>query len=242
MSAVLAVAKVSLLRAVRRPSTWWLSALAFVPALLGGWMGALGHGAMSVGAPLLIDVAAPLLAVPWVAGALGEVFERRVAVYWFTRPVPRWAPLLGEWLGATAALSLVLVLGGAMLAVADALTGSATIGSLFRLPAAMITEAAALAGLCIGVAALAPKHPVSVSIAVLAVTEAALPGLWAPMQSISLSRQVGTLAGVDPGASIGSLAGTAPSPSTLTAALVIALFCAVPMGLGARAVIDRDLG
>ena len=55
MSAVLAVAKVSLLRAVRRPSTWWLSALAFVPALLGGWMGALGHGAMSVGAPLLIE-------------------------------------------------------------------------------------------------------------------------------------------------------------------------------------------
>ena len=242
MSAVIAIARVSLLRAVRRPSTWWLSAIAFVPALLAGWVGALGHDAMSVGAPLLVDVAAPLLTVPWVAGSLGDLFERRVVVYWFTRPIERWSALVGEWLAATLAVGWVLILGGAMLAVAQALTGNASISSLFRLPAAMLVEAAALSGLSVGVAALAPRHPVSATIAVLAVTEAALPGLWAPMQSLSLSHHVATLAGIDANASMGSLAGTAPTPSMLAAAVVLTLYSVLPLAIGARAIADRDLG
>lgn len=187
MSAALSIARVSILRAVRRPSSWWLSALAFLPAALGRL--ARGHGLRrALGpAPLLVYVAAPLLVVPWAAGVLGEAFERRTVIYWFVRPMARPTALLGEWLGSAAAVGTVLLLGGAMLAVANALTGNAAISSLARLPIAMLAEAVALAGFSVGVATLAPKHPVSVAIGALAVTEVALPSLWGPLQVVSLA-------------------------------------------------------
>jgi len=241
VSAALSIARASVLRAVRRPSSWWLSALAFLPALLGGWLGATGHDALSLGGPLLIGVAAPLLVVPWVAGVLGEAFERRTVVYWFVRPMARPVALLGEWLGSFVVVGGVLALGGAMLAVANAVTGNAAASSLVRLPAAMLAEAAALAGFSVGVGTLAPKQPVTVAVGLLAVTEVALPALYGPLQSVSLTRQVSTLAGIDAGASLGSLAGTAPSPSISIALLVVALFALVPLGLGMRTVVDRDL-
>lgn len=241
MSAALSIARTSVLRAVRRPSSWWLSALAFLPALLGGWLGATGHGALPLGAPLLIGIAAPLLVVPWVAGVLGEAFERRTVVYWFVRPVPRPVALLGEWLGAAAVLGVVLALGGAMLAVANAVTGNASPSSLLRLPLAMVAEAVALAGFSVGVGTLSPKQPVSLAVGLLVVTEGALPLLWGPLQSVSLTRQVAALAGVDAWASVGSLTGQAPEASVPVALLVVALFAVVPVGLGMRAAVDRDL-
>lgn len=241
MSAVASIARASVLRAVRRPSTWWLSALAFLPAALGGWLGATGHDALNPAAPLLVGVIAPLLVVPWVAGVLGEAFERRTVVYWFVRPIPRPVALLGEWLGAFLVVGVVLALGAAMLAVAHALTGNASMGSLLRLPLALAAEALALAGFSVGVGAIAPKQPVTVAVGVLAVTEVALPALWGPLQWVSLSRQVSTLAGVEASSSIGSLAGTAPTPSVAAALVVVSLFALLPLGLGVRSAMERDL-
>ncbi len=241
MSAALSIARVSILRAVRRPSSWWLSALAFLPALLGAWLGYKGYGALAVPAPLLAYVAAPLLVVPWVAGVLGEAFERRTVVYWFVRPMARPTALLGEWLGAAASVGVVLLLGSAMLAVANALTGNASIGSLARLPLAMLAHAVALAGFSVGVATLSPKHPVSLAVGVLAVTEVALPSLWAPLQAVSLSHQALVLAGLDAAPLLPSLVGDAPTPSVGVALAVLAIFAAVPLGLAVRTVIDRDL-
>lgn len=241
MSAALSIARASILRAARRPSSWWLSALAFAPAALGGWLGATGYDALSVPAPLLVSVAAPLLVVPWVAGVLGEAFERRTVIYWFVRPMARPTALLGEWLGAAVSVGTVLLLGGAMLAVANALTGNASLSSLARLPAALFAEAVALAGFSVGVATLAPRHPVSVAVGALAVTEVALPSLWGPLQTVSLSRQVLVLAGLDASPLRASLTGDAPPPSVAVALLVLALFAAIPLGLGVRTVLDRDL-
>lgn len=241
MSAALSIARASVLRAARRPSSWWLSALAFLPALLGAWLGAAGYDALSVPAPLLVYVAAPLLVVPWVAGVLGEAFERRTVIYWFVRPMARPAALLGEWLGASVAVGTVLLLGGAMLAVANALTGNAAISSLARLPLALLAEAVALAGFSVGVATLAPRHPVSVAVGVLAVTEVALPSLWGPLQGISLSRHVLVLAGVDASPLLHSLVGEAPAPSVGVALAALSAFAAIPLGLAVKTVVDRDL-
>jgi ABC-type transport system involved in multi-copper enzyme maturation permease subunit len=164
VSAALSIARVSILRATRRPSSWWLSALAFAPAVLGAALGAAGYGALAVPAPLLVSVAAPLLVIPWVAGVLGEAFERRTVIYWFVRPMARPTALLGEWIGAAVSVGAVLLLGAAMLAVANALTGNAAISSLVRLPLAVFAEAVSLAGFSVGVGALSPKHPVSVAV------------------------------------------------------------------------------
>jgi hypothetical protein len=128
-----------------------------------------------------------------------------------------------------------------MLAVANALTGNASIGSLARLPLAMLAHAVALAGFSVGVATLSPKHPVSLAVGVLAVTEVALPSLWAPLQAVSLSHQALVLAGLDAAPLLPSLVGDAPTPSVGVALAVLAIFAAVPLGLAVRTVIDRDL-
>lgn len=239
MSAMTVVARTSLLRAARRPSTWGLGAMAFLPALLGAGLGAAGHGALSVAGPIAIWVVAPLLAVALVAGTVGESFERRTMVYWFTRPVSRAAVILGELLANAALCAVILGLGGMALGVAHALTGDATIAGLLRLPAALALEGVALAGFSLGVGVLAPKHPVFVAIGVLVALEGALPRLWGPLQYVSMTSHVAWLSGL--GLDAAATGSTTVPPWPLSLAAVLA-FTAVPTLLAVRVATDRDLG
>jgi len=241
VSAVAVVARTSLLRAARRPSTWGTGAMAFLPALLGAAMGASGYGALGVAGPIAVWVVAPLLAVSLVAGAVGESFERRTMVYWFTRPVSRASVILGELLANAALCAIILALGGMALAVVHAVTGDATVGALLRLPAALALEGVALAALSLGVGVLAPKHPVFVAIGVLVVLEGAFPRLWAPLQYLSMTAHVGWLAGLD-SVAITAAAGTASAPPWPASLLAIAAFCVVPTLLAVRVATERDLG
>lgn len=239
MSAMTVVARTSLLRASRRPSTWGLGAMAFLPALLGASMGAAGEGALPVAGPVAIWVVSPLLAVALVAGTVGEGFERRTMVYWFTRPVSRAAVILGEFLANAALCAVILGLGGMALAVVHALTGDATVSGLLRLPAALALEGIALAGFSLGVGVLAPKHPVFVAIGVLVVLEGALPRLWAPLQYLSMTTHVAWLGGLGFEA---AATGQATPPAALLSLLAVALFTTVPTLLAVRVAMDRDLG
>jgi hypothetical protein len=241
VSAIAVVARTSLLRASRRPSTWALGAVAFAPAVLGAAMGAAGYGALSVAAPLAAWIAAPLLAVALVAGTLGESFERRTMVYWFTRPVPRSSVIFGEFLANATLCAVILGLAGMCLAMVHAATGDATVGALLRLPAALALEGVGLAGLALGVGVLAPKHPVFVAAAILMVLEGALPNLVAVTKYTSLFAHVGWLAGAE-GMVTEAATGTAAAPPWPASLLVVALYAALPTLLAARVATERDLG
>lgn len=240
MSAASVVARTSLLRASRRPSTWGLAGAAFLPALLGGALGAAGYGALGVAAPLAAWVFAPLLAVSLVAGVVGESFERRTVVYWFTRPVSRSAVVLGEFVANAALCAVILGLAGMLLAVAYALTGDATVAGLLRIPLAFSLEGVGLAGLALGVGVAAPKHPVVVAAAILLVVEGALPNLVAGFKYASLFAHVGWLAGVE-GMVTDAATGTATAPPWPVSLGVVALYAAAPTLLAARVAETRDL-
>lgn len=240
MSAISVVARTSLLRASRRPSTWGLAAVAFVPALIGGALGAAGYGALGAAAPLASWVAAPLLAISLVAGVVGESFERRTMVYWFTRPVPRWSVIVGEFAANALLCALILGLAGMLLAVAYALTGDATVGALLRIPLAFALEGVGLAGLALGVGVLAPKHPVVVAAAILLVVEGALPNLVAGFKYVSLFAHVGWLAGVE-GLVTEAAAGHVGAPPWPVSLAVVLLYAAAPTLLAAQVAEKRDL-
>lgn len=241
MSAVTTIAKVAVLRAIRRSSTWTWSALAFAPAALGALLGSQGHGALSVAGPLLFALVGPMLVVSAVAGPLGESFEQRTIGYYFMRPVSRPAVILGEFVGFALVAAGVMAAGGAMLAVANAITsGGGDLASLATIPLGAALEAVVLVSLSVGVATLAPKHPVSATLGSLVVVEL-LGWLWGPLQSISVVRSAAALARVPSDLWTQCLTGTAPTMPSSVASAVLAVVAVLPLALASRVVIDRDL-
>ncbi len=234
------VARTSLLRATRRHSTYVVSALALAPALLGALLGAQGHGATATAGPIAIRLIAPLLVVSLVAGPVGEAFESRTMVYYFTRPVPRAAVLAGEWLAYAVLAAGVLAVGGGFLAIANALTGSADVGSLVRIPLGLAAEGVALVGFSLGIAALFPKHPLVAAIGLLTLTEGALAALPGAFQYASISYHAGQLTGMASDAADAGT-GTASPVSLLVSAAVLLVYGLVPLVVSMVVVTDRDL-
>jgi ABC-type transport system involved in multi-copper enzyme maturation permease subunit len=235
------VARTTLLRASRRPSTYAIAALSFLPPLVGALAGATGHSAIETGGPVAIGLVAPLMVPALVAGSVGEGFENRTVVYWFTRPFPRAQVLLGEALGYGALTMGAMMLSGMLLAAANALTGTADVASLARIPLGLALLAVALTGFSVAVGALVPKHPVLTALSVLLLTEGALPRVWAKFSYTSMGYHSGVLTGlpsVEAGAT-GDASLRAPSPFVSLAVLVA--FGLLPIIVAALQVEDRDL-
>lgn len=237
----LVVARTTLLRASRRPSTYAIAALAFLPAAVGALAGATGSSALSVGGPVALQLVAPLMVAAMVAGPVGESFENRTVVYWFTRPFPRSMVLLGDALGYAVVAALALVLSGALLAVANALTASADLASLARIPLGMALEGAALVGFAVAVGAMVPRHPVVTTFTALVLTEGVLPRVWDPLAYVSVAYHTGILTGLPfaESGTTGAAALTAP-PALASLAVVIA-YAVAPLLVAMRVVEERDL-
>lgn len=236
----LTVARTTLLRASRRPSTYVISALAFAPALFGALFGARGQGALDSGGPLALRLVAPIMVAALVASPVGEAFENRTVVYWFTRPFRRPGVLLGEALGHTAVAGAALFLSGAMLAVANALTSTADLASLARIPFGLALEAVTLVAFSVAMGALVPKHPVVTTLSVFTIVEGALPSLWAKFSYLSIAYHASVVAGLPFALTSGDEGVSAP-PMWLSVA-ALAAWAIVPMLAASLVVNDRDTG
>lgn len=241
MSAVTTVARVAVLRAIRRSSTWTWSALAFAPALVGALLGARGHDALADAGPLLLALVGPMLVISAVASPLGDSFAQRTIGYYFMRPVSRPSVLLGEFAGLALVAAGVMAAGGALLAVANAVTsGGGSLSTLASVPLGAALEGVVLVALSVGAATLAPRHPVSVTLGALAGLEL-LGWLWGPLQRVSVVRSAAHVAGVSSEIFSRCLTGAAPEMSTPWAAAVLAVTACVPLALASMVVVDRDL-
>lgn len=236
----LTVARTTVLRAARRPSTWVIAGLSFVPAAFGALFGARGQGALAAGGPLALRLVAPLMVAAMVAGPVGESFENRTVVYWFTRPFRRAYVLLGEALGHTLLAGLALVLSGALLAVANALTGVADLASLGRIPLGLALEAMTLVSFSVAVGALVPKHPVVTALSVLTLTEGALPSAWEKLSYASISYHASVVSGL-PYALTGGDSNVEAPPAWASVA-VLAAWAVLPMLAASVVVEERDTG
>ncbi len=237
-----AVARRAALRAARRPSTWGLAALALVPAIIAAIAGAAGGVASSAGGPLAIMVIAPLFVVALVAATAGDGYAQRTVVYWFVRPMARTSVVLGDFAGHAAISAAVMLASGVLLAVATLVaSGGGEVATLARVPLGLALEAVVLAAVAEGVGTLVPKHPVGAALALLAVTEVALPGLWGPLAWVSMTRHIGSITGLPPTSLPGALTGEVPQLSMGVGALVLLVYAAVPLLAAMRAATERDL-
>ncbi len=236
----LTVARTTVLRAARRPSTWVIAALSFAPAAFGALFGSRGHGALEAGGPLALRLVAPIMVAAMVAGPVGESFESRTVVYWFTRPFRRAYVLLGEALGHTLIAALALALSGALLAVANALTGVADLASLARIPLGLALEAATLVSFSVAVGALVPKHPVVTALSVLTLTEGALPSAWAKLSYASISYHASVLSGLPYAFTGGD--NNVEAPSAWVSVAVLAGWAVLPMIAASAVIEERDTG
>ncbi len=236
----LTVARTTLLRASRRPSTYVISALAFAPAAFGALFGARGQGALDAGGPLALRLVAPIMVAALVASPVGESFENRTVVYWFTRPFRRPSVLVGELLGHSALAAAALFLSGALLAVANALTSTADLASLARIPFGLAFEAVTLVAFSVAAGALVPKHPVVTALSVFTLVEGALPSLWAKLSYLSISYHASVIARL-PFAFTSADAGVDAPPMWLSVA-ALAAWAFIPMFAASLVVNDRDTG
>ncbi len=237
----LTVARTTLLRASRRPSTYAIAGLSFLPAAAGALAGATDHGALAVGGPVAVGLVAPLMVTAMVAGPVGESFENRTVVYWFTRPFPRAMELVGEALGYAAVAALALLLSGSLLAVANALTGTADLASLARIPFGMAFEALGLVGFSVAMGALVPKHPVVTALSVLVVTEGILPRVWEKFSYLSIAYHTGVISGLPFAEEGAATAGNLAAPPVFASIAAVLVYTLVPLAVAALVVTDRDV-
>lgn len=234
----LTVARTTLLRASRRPSTWAIAALSFLPALVGALSAWAGHGVLTVGAPVALRLVGPLMVPALVAAPVGEQFDNRTVVYWFTRPFARAWVLVGDALGYAVVAALALGLCGMLLGGIHALHGVSDLASLVRVPVGLALFGASLVGFCIAAGALAPRHPVVAAIVALVMTEGVAPGVWSKLTYVSVGYHASVIAGMPFGDEGGATLATPPVWVSLAAMLAYAV---LPLVLAVAVVDDRDV-
>lgn len=232
----LTVARTTLLRASRRPSTWAIGALAFLPALAGALSGWAGHGVLPTGGPLALRFVGPLMIPALVAAPVGEQFENRSVVYWFTRPFPRARVLVGDALGYGILAAVALGLAGMLLAGASALMGVGDLEGLVRPPLAMALQGVALVSLSVAAGALVPKHPVVAVLSALVFTEGAA-FVKPELAYASLGFHAGALGHMPYAIGEGGLA----APSPLVSLAVLGAYAVLPLVVAAQTVTERDV-
>lgn len=233
---LLTVARTTLLRASRRPSTWVIGAVAFLPALVGALSGWAGRGVLPSGGPLALLVG-PLLIPALVAAPVGEQFEQRTVVYWFTRPFPRALVLAGDALGYGVLVAAALGLAGMLLAGTHALLGVSDLAGLLRPPLALVLQGLSLVSLSVAAGALVPRHPVVAAFAALLFTDGA--ALLKPaLAYASPSFHASALAHMP---YIFSEASATVTPAPLVSVAVLLGYAVLPLAVAAQTVDERDL-
>jgi ABC-type transport system involved in multi-copper enzyme maturation permease subunit len=154
-----------------------------------------------------------LLPPMFVAAAIGEEIEDRTSTYLWSRPIARWTLLVGKLL-ALAPIAVALITLGWLAALQVA--GDE--------PSARTTLAFAAGGLAAsamsaGIGMVVPKHGMALSIVYLVILDLPIGAIPASVQSISLTRQVRLLSGLDDPSSI-----TEPA---ITMAIIAAVWLAI---------------
>ena len=195
-TAVGAIARVSFRRALR--AMLLVSVLcAFLPALF-ALLSRQSHNLVSDGftmETLLLGIVAPLI-VGW---PIGDEIDDRTATYLWSRPLARWTILAGK---LTALVPIVF----AVFAVGWLAFGGAAGGAPFE-PlgfVALVLGSIVCSSAAAGLALLLPKHPLILSLIVLAVVDQTLGAMPASIRQITISHQAQVLAGVADGDALGA--------------------------------------
>ncbi len=190
LESTLTMAGLTWKRLVRGRALWVCLAIAILPvvyaAATGGRRGIAGDE-IFVFETLIAAVLAPM----FVASSIGEEIEDRTTTYLWSRPIPRWSIVVGKLLALVPVAAAVVV--GSW-----ALSGQI---AWHHWPAARTCGALAigvvsLSVLSAGIATLAPRHGMALSICYVLFFDSPLGILPATLRELSITHQVRALSGI----------------------------------------------
>lgn len=191
LSTMLAIAGVTWKRLLRGRALWAAAVLAFVPLTYAVGMRAaeIERGLrpnLFIFEQLVMSVLAPM----FVASSIGEEIEDRTSTYLWSRPVPRWAVLLGK-LVALAPIPGVLV--GASWYVG--LKVGMNLEPMARSYVALFAGGVTVAMIASGLAVLVPRHGMALTV-VYMLFDAAMSNIPASIENLTVSYNVRAIAQV----------------------------------------------
>ncbi|HEY1814556.1 MAG TPA: hypothetical protein VGG74_19525 [Kofleriaceae bacterium] len=187
-TALSALARVTFKRASRGALPGIAFVIACIPVLAAFVMH--GRGDAFVFVQLVLVILAPM----FIASSIGEELEERTAAYLWSRPVERWAIVVGKVL-ALAPMCAAFVVGGA---IAAGFAGDATLRTaqpIIALAAGSLTSCAAVAG----IATLLPRHAMIFAMLYL-LLDLGLVELGGSVHIVSIGYATRAAAGLDSGA------------------------------------------
>jgi hypothetical protein len=199
LASTITIAALTVKRVVRGRALWVSFLISFLPVM---YAGAMSRGrARDVGAELftfevlILAVLAPM----FVGASIAEEIEERTTTYLWSRPLPRWSVLAGKL------VALVPVTAGVVLAswllsswiAWSALPPARTIG-------AIAAGALAMSLVATGIATLAPKHGMALTIVYMLFFDFPIGVLPATFRELSIGHHVRVLSGLSSSFDVGT--------------------------------------
>lgn len=191
LSAMLAIITLTWKRVLRGRALWVGAVLAFVPLLYAGGMHIAGvergvRPNLFIFEQIVLSVMTPML----VASSIGEEIEDRTITYLWSRPVPRWAVLLGK---LVALVPIPAVLIGVSWCIGLKLGLGFT--PMARSYVALLAGGAAVGMISTGLAVLVPRYGMALTICYM-LLDNAMSNIPASIQSFTVAFNVRAMAQV----------------------------------------------
>jgi ABC-type transport system involved in multi-copper enzyme maturation permease subunit len=196
MSVLLTLIGVTWRRLFRGRALWILAFIAAGPAFLASLMR--GNTSMFKDVATVVLLVMALLPSVFVASSIGEEIEDRTTTYLWSRPLPRWAVIVGKLL-ALAPLAAAMVAGSWVLAIVFA---PGMVVDPVRTTLAFAAGAIAISVVAAGIALLVPRHGMALSIVYLVIIDMIIGVIPASLQTLSVTRQVRVLVGIEDATSL----------------------------------------
>jgi hypothetical protein len=195
-------------RLLRGRAVWVALLIALLPVIMASIVR--DPGPVTVVQTLVMGLLPPV----FVASAIGEEIEDRTSTYLWSRPLARWTLLVGKVL-ALAPIATALIVGGWLLA-GNVLGVAPSSRSTLAFAAGTLAVSAMSAGL----GTLVPRHGMALSVVYFVVVDLPVGAIPASVQSLSITRHVRLLSGLD-------------DPSAITEpAVTMAVLAVVWLGIG----------
>ena len=185
------IAGVTLRRLVRGRALWVAGAIAALPIAFAALLreGNARPAGTIVDVTMFETLVLAVLPALFVASSIGEEIEDRTTTYLWSRPIPRWAVLIGK-LGALVPVIIALVLPSWVIALqvgAETWPSAASFGGL-------AVGALALSAAAAAIATLVPKHGMALTICYMLFFDLPVGALPASLRELSVTHHVRVIA------------------------------------------------
>ncbi len=192
LGSTLTMAGLTLTRLLRGRALSVALVIAILPIIYAGAMG--GARGMAGEEVFVFELlVAAVLAPMFVAASIGEEIEDRTTTYLWSRPIPRWSIVAGKLLTLVPIVTLVVLGSWAISSQIAWHTWPAPRPCL-----ALALGVAVLSIVSAGIAALAPRHGMALTICYILFFDSPLGVLPATLRELSVTHQVRALSGLWP--------------------------------------------